>query len=124
MSWIGLTDMTSAAFNVRGLGVSADAPGARPAAGPHDILPTGTLMIEFRHDAAAPQPRPILSSRRYRALPRQNDATLSASGRLPFALRQGAQEQGQKRHGGDGGQRGDPLVQVARSTPDSETGGE
>lgn len=90
MSWIGVTDLTSGEFNIRGIGVPKNTPGARPPAAPFEILPQGTLMIELRHDAEASETRRILTYRRNRDWPREIDVALAPNGRLSLRMRQGA----------------------------------
>lgn len=94
MNWIGITDLSSGVFNIRGIGVPEDAPGARPPAAPHEILSTGTLMMELRHDAQAAEARQILSYRRHRDWPREIDVSLSPEGRLAVVFRQGSARSG------------------------------
>lgn len=90
MSWIALTDLARPAFNIRGIGVPADAPGARPPAAPHEILPTGTLMIELRYNHEGADPWRILGFRRKPDWLREIVIELSQAGRLFMAFRQGA----------------------------------
>jgi hypothetical protein len=89
MSWIALTDLSRPVFNIRGIGVPADAPGARPPAGAHEIMPTGTLMLELRAHGDGNGPWRFLSFERARDWPREITAEITANGRLSMAFRQG-----------------------------------
>lgn len=90
MSWIALTDLARPAFNIRGIGVAPDAPGARPPAAPHEILPTGTLMLELRHVHAGDGPWRILAFHRKPDWHREILVEFGETGRLVLAVRQGA----------------------------------
>lgn len=89
MSWIGLNDLTTAAFNIRGIGVPEGAPGARPPATADEIIPVGTLLLEVRFAAEPGAPQEILSFTRNKAWARKVSMVLSAEGRLELTFRQG-----------------------------------
>jgi len=89
MSWIALTDLSQPVFNIRGIGVPADAPGARPPASVHEIMPTGTLMLELRAHGGGDGPWRFLNFERDRDWPREITAEITTDGRLVMAFRQG-----------------------------------
>ena len=90
MSWIALTDLTKPVFNIRGIGVPADAPGARPSPAAHEILPTGTLMVEFAYHREADEPWTILDFGRHREWRREMRLAFVGRDRLRLSIRQGA----------------------------------
>ncbi|GGD21850.1 Hint domain-containing protein [Sinisalibacter lacisalsi] len=89
MSWIALTDMSRPMFNIRGIGVPSDAPGARPPPSAHEIMPTGTMMFELRLEDTGGERRRILSFERNRDWRREILVEITADGRLSMAFRQG-----------------------------------
>ncbi|RME16508.1 MAG: hypothetical protein D6801_05355, partial [Alphaproteobacteria bacterium] len=66
MSWIALTDGAHPVFNIRGIGVDPGAPGARGPMQDDELLPVGTMMLEFRSMAAEGGEQVILAYRRHR----------------------------------------------------------
>jgi len=89
MSWIGLTDLHAPVFNIRGIGVAADAPGARGPMQPDEILPRGTLMMELRFNLDQDAQQTLIAHRRRRGWMREIFATLDGTGRLALTFRQG-----------------------------------
>lgn len=89
MSWIALTDRSNPAFNIRGIGVPRHAPGVRGAMMKHEIMPKGTLMIEFAANVPAEGVQEILSFQREFEWLRALSVTLDSSGRVALAFRQG-----------------------------------
>lgn len=89
MSWIAITDLHSPLFNIRGIGVAADAPGARPPLQPDEILPQGTMMMELRFNVEAGSAQSLISYRRRRDWLREVHLTLDATGKLVLTIRQG-----------------------------------
>ena len=89
MSWIALTDLANPAFNIRGIGVPRNAPRARGPRIRHEVLPRGTLMIEFRANARPDAPQSILSFRRDQEWLRELRLSLDAGGRISLECRQG-----------------------------------
>ena len=89
MSWIALTDLSNPAFNIRGIGVPRNMPRARGPMLQHEILPRGTLVIEFRANATPDKPQSILEFQRDFEWLREMRATLDADGRVTVALGQG-----------------------------------
>jgi len=90
MSWIGITDRSDAAFNLRGIGVPKHLRPPRPAFGPDAILTEGSLLFEVNHDAGAHGPRHLLRYRRNRGWRREVDIFVTEAGRLVVTMRQGA----------------------------------
>jgi hypothetical protein len=89
MSWIALTDRANPAFNIRGIGIPRNTPGVRGPMQQHEILPCGTLMIEFRANAEPENPQEVLTFRREFEWLRGLRLTLEADGRVVLDLRQG-----------------------------------
>lgn len=89
MSWIALTDLHAPVFNIRGIGVSADAPGARAPMQPDEVLPLGTMMMELRFNVEPDETRALIAYRRRRDWLREVFVSLDGSGRLEMAFRQG-----------------------------------
>lgn len=89
MSWIALTDLRSPRFNIRGIGVNAEAPGARGPMQPDEILPQGTMMMELRFQVEPEEKRQLVSVRRRSGWIRELFVTLSGSGQIEMAFRQG-----------------------------------
>lgn len=89
MSWIGLTDLHAPVFNIRGIGVAADTPGARRPMQPDEILPRGTLMMELRFTLDEDAQQTLISYRRRRDWMREIFVTLDGTGRLALTFRQG-----------------------------------
>lgn len=89
MSWIATTDLHSPLFNIRGIGVSADAPGARPPMQPDEILPQGSMMLELRFNIESNSEQTLIAYRRRRDWLRQVTLTLNSSGVLSLHIRQG-----------------------------------
>lgn len=94
MSWIAVSDLYNPAFNIRGLGVPRGAPGARGPMHQHEILPRGTLMIEFRANAESGRPQTLVDFRRDFEWPRALRITLDEDGRIALDLRQGRARSG------------------------------
>lgn len=89
MSWIAMTDRTEAAFNIRGLGVPRNAPLARGPMAPHEVLPRGTLVVEFRANTFVGRPQTLLTFRWDDEWEREMRIRLGANGRLTLSMRQG-----------------------------------
>lgn len=89
MSWIALTDLHVPVFNIRGIGVPADAPGARPPMQPDEILPYGTMIMELRFNLEPDETRALIAYRRRRDWLREVFVTLDGAGQLEMAFRQG-----------------------------------
>lgn len=89
MSWIAVSDLYNPAFNIRGLGVPRNAPGARGPMHQHEILPRGTLMIEFRANTEPGRPQTLLAYERDFEWQREIRLTLDATGRIALGFRQG-----------------------------------
>ncbi len=89
MSWIALTDLSNPAFNIRGIGVPRNTPRARGPMQQHEILPRGTLLVEFRAHAEPDAPQTILAFRRELEWQRELRLTLDAAGHLEIDVRQG-----------------------------------
>ena len=89
MSWIALSDLSNPAFNLRGIGVPRNAPRARGPMMQHEILPRGSLMIEFRANAEPDKPQSILNFRREYKWLREIRIALDAGGRITLEFLQG-----------------------------------
>lgn len=89
MTWIALTDLSQPVFNIRGIGVPADRPGARPPVSAHEILPTGTLMFELRAQQEGSGPWRYLDFQNSRDWPRKITGEIAADGRLSMTFQQG-----------------------------------
>ncbi len=90
MSWIAITDLRHPAFNIRGIGVPADAPDARPPMTHDELLATGTMLIETVFQPDPDTGQDIVLYRRNRGWRREVEVRLSAGGVLTVAMRQGA----------------------------------
>lgn len=90
MSWIALTDLSRPTFNIRGIGVPPDAPGARPQPGPYEILPTGTLVFELGTRPELSEPWQVVTFDRRKEWRREIAFEIHESGRLRLAFRQGS----------------------------------
>lgn len=89
MSWIAVTDLNAPLFNIRGIGVPSDAPGARPPMQPDEILPEGTMMMELRFNIEPDAQETLVAYRRRRDWVRELFVTLDGAGRLEMTFRQG-----------------------------------
>lgn len=89
MSWIALTDRSNPAFNIRGIGVPRNAPRVRGPMEQHEILPRGTLMVEFRANATPGKAQSVVEFRREFEWLREMKVSLDAEGRVTVAIRQG-----------------------------------
>lgn len=89
MSWIALTDLHTPLFNIRGIGVPADAPGARPPMQPDEVLPCGTIMMELRFTVDPEHEQTLIAYRRRRDWLREVGVVLGGSGRIEMSFRQG-----------------------------------
>ncbi|GKY86254.1 Hint domain-containing protein [Sinisalibacter aestuarii] len=89
MSWIAVTDLTRPLFNIRGIGVAPDAPGARPPVQPDEILPRGTMMLELRYNVEPGVTQTLLDYHRSRGWARSLRVTLDGAGVLRVSSRQG-----------------------------------
>lgn len=89
MSWIALTDLTTPLFNIRGIGVAPDSPGARPPVQPNEILPHGTLMLELRYNVEPGVIQTVLAYRCKRDWLRELYITLDGRGNLKVTVGQG-----------------------------------
>ena len=90
MSWIAATDLRHPAFNIRGLGVAPDAPGARAPMTNDELLARGTMLIETRFQAEPDRLQHIVTYRRERGWRRELSVRLSHHGTLTIEIRQGA----------------------------------
>lgn len=89
MSWIAITDGARAMFNIRGMDVSPDDPGARGPAQPDEILPKGTLVVEWRSFGAQGTIRNILNFRRNQQWLRALRIRIDESDMLTLLIKQG-----------------------------------
>lgn len=89
MSWIALTDRSNPAFNIRGIGVPRNAPRSRGPMEQYEILPRGTMLIEFRANATSGAAQSILKFQRDFEWLREMDVTLDAEGRVTVWVGQG-----------------------------------
>lgn len=89
MSWIAMTDLTKPLFNIRGIGVAPDTPGARPAMQADEILPRGSMMLELRCNMTPGNSKKILIFRRRRDWVRELHLVLDGDGELRIMVRQG-----------------------------------
>ncbi|HHS94164.1 MAG TPA: hypothetical protein ENK63_02325 [Rhodobacterales bacterium] len=89
MSWIATTDLHSPLFNIRGIGVAPDAPGARPPLQPDEILATGTMVMELRFNIDSGAEQTLIAYRRHSEWLREVTVTLDSSGKLVLDIQQG-----------------------------------
>lgn len=89
MSWIALTDLHTPLFNIRGIGVPADAPGARPPMQPDEVFPRGTMMMELRFNVDPDTSQVLINYRRRRDWIRELRVVLDGAGQLAMRFRQG-----------------------------------
>ncbi|MEZ5720733.1 MAG: Hint domain-containing protein [Paracoccaceae bacterium] len=89
MSWIALTDLASPAFNIRGIGVPRNTPRMRGPMERHEILPRGSMVIEFRANARPGEPQALLDFRRDFEWLREMRVGVEAGGRVTVEIGQG-----------------------------------
>lgn len=89
MSWIALTDLASPAFNIRGIGVPRNTPRMRGPMERHEILPRGSMVIEFRANARPGAPQALLDFRRDFEWLREMRVGVEAGGRVTVEIGQG-----------------------------------
>ncbi|MCB1357673.1 MAG: Hint domain-containing protein [Maritimibacter sp.] len=89
MSWIALTDLSNPAFNIRGIGVPRNAPRARGPMERHEILPRGSMVIEFRANVKPDRPLALLTFQRDFEWLRELRVGVEASGRVTVEVGQG-----------------------------------
>lgn len=90
MSWIAMTDLAKPAFNIRGLGVPRGMPGARGPMIKHEIMPQGTMLLEFRANLEPGRLQPILIFKREYDWLREMRVAVSGDGQVVLEFRQGA----------------------------------
>lgn len=85
MSWIGSTDKHRSFFNLNGLG----APKPVVPHGPHDILSTGTLVVETLFEAGPEADQAVLRYDRFKEWRRHLEISLTSDGSMVVRLEQG-----------------------------------